>query len=112
MSSDGPLQEIREHEEEVRKLGKRNDRAGAMARYLLDLAHGEVPDDRDAATARLPQVDGEGDGPSHELRDAPAPSSTENDATRPDTQYCPGCGEEVIDTEDQYCRYCGTELSR
>lgn len=53
--------EILEHEETAEKIAERDDRLGAIARYMLALAREEPPDDRDAEIAGLPKVEG-GDG--------------------------------------------------
>ena len=57
--SDDPLDAIREHEQAVEQLAEREDRLGAVARYLLDVANGDQPDDYDAELAGLPKLGGE-----------------------------------------------------
>jgi len=56
--TDDPFERLLEHEETVEQLGERDDRAGAIARYMLALAREEPPDDRDAELAGLPKISG------------------------------------------------------
>ena len=54
-----PFEAILEHEESVEDLAERDDRAGALARYMLALARDRTPDDRDAELAGLPTIGGD-----------------------------------------------------
>lgn len=53
-ADDDPLASIREHEDAVEYLAQQDDRLGAIARYFLALARGELPDPQDCRMADLP----------------------------------------------------------
>ena len=54
-----PLEHIREHEDEIEQLADREDRIGAIARYFLAVANGELPEKYDAELAGLPKLGGD-----------------------------------------------------
>jgi hypothetical protein len=53
---DDPLAKLREHEDAVEEIAERDDRMGALARYLLAVADGRRPASEDARLARLPDL--------------------------------------------------------
>ena len=55
---DDALDGIRQEREGVEQIAEREDRMGAIARYLLAVADGEQPDDYDANLAGLPELGG------------------------------------------------------
>ena len=54
-----PFEVIRQEADAFEEVGEREDRIGAIARYFLAVARGEVPEDRDAELAGLPKLGGD-----------------------------------------------------
>lgn len=59
-SEEDPLESIREHEEVVKQLAERENRIGAIARYMLAVSQGEIPAPKDCEVANLPKLGSEG----------------------------------------------------
>ena len=47
-------QRIRDNDEKMERLGERDDEMGAVARYMLSVARGEMPDPYDCRLSGLP----------------------------------------------------------
>lgn len=55
---DDPFERVRRHEDKIEVLCERDDRLGAIARYVLAVSKEEKPDPYDARLAGLPEVGG------------------------------------------------------